>query len=138
MKQPTDIDRIVASDLSDQDAVSAIVATGQAGRSAALRYVLIGRGRFTGTPVGNEEVPKSVQHWLAPPGRRSTGQEIFDAKTEAEQNEMVGPGAAQMIRDGVPANHIYIVADPEAFGNMSLGKEDASATDRKVTIFFSR
>jgi hypothetical protein len=100
VKQPTDIDRIVASDLSDQDAVSAIVATGQAGRSAALRYVLIGRGRFTGTPVGNEEVPKSVQHWLAPPGRRSTGQEIFDAKTEAEQNEMVGPGAAQMIRDG--------------------------------------
>ena len=46
--------------------------------------------------------------------------------------------AAQMIRDGVPANHIYIVADPEAFGTMSLGKEDASVIDRKVTIFFSR
>ena len=46
--------------------------------------------------------------------------------------------AAQMIRDGVPANHLYIVADPEAFGNMSLGKEDASVIDRKVTIFFSR
>ena len=46
--------------------------------------------------------------------------------------------AAQMIRDGVPANHLYIVADPEAFGNTSLGKEDASVVDRKVTIFFSR
>lgn len=46
--------------------------------------------------------------------------------------------AAQMIRDGVAANHLYIVADAEAFGNMSLGKEDASVVDRKVTIFFSR
>ena len=40
--------------------------------------------------------------------------------------------AAEMIRDGYPAKDITIVADPEAFGNMSLGKENASEIDRKV------
>ena len=31
-----------------------------------------------------------------------------------------------------------IAADPEAFGNMSLGSLDAQEKDRKVTILFSR
>ena len=46
--------------------------------------------------------------------------------------------AAEMIRDGYPAKNITIVTDPEAFGNMSLGKENASEIDRKVTIFYAR
>ena len=46
--------------------------------------------------------------------------------------------AAQMIHDGYPGKNITIVADPEAFGNMSLGKENASEIDRKVTIFYAR
>jgi|GEM_PF-1536854 len=33
--------------------------------------------------------------------RRPTGQELFDAKTEAEQNEMLGPETAQLVRDGI-------------------------------------
>jgi len=33
---------------------------------------------------------------------------------------------------------VMIAADPEAFGNMSLGSSDASDKDRKVTILFSR
>ena len=36
----------------------------------------------------------------------------------------------------MPAKDITIVADPEAFGNMSLGSRDASEVDRKVTIVF--
>ena len=63
------------------------------------------------------------------------GDKAFNEKLSRSRAQAV---AAQMIRDGVPANHLYIVADPEAFGNMSLGKEDASVVDRKVTIFFSR
>ena len=63
------------------------------------------------------------------------GDKAFNEKLSRSRAQAV---AAQMIRDGVPANHIYIVADPEAFGNMSLGNEDASVIDRKVTIFFSR
>ena len=63
------------------------------------------------------------------------GDKAFNEKLSRSRAQAV---AAQMIRDGVPANHLYIVADPEAFGNMSLGKEDASVIDRKVTIFFSR
>lgn len=46
--------------------------------------------------------------------------------------------AAEMIRDGYPAKNITIVADPEAFGNLSFGRENASEIDRKVTIFFAR
>lgn len=63
------------------------------------------------------------------------GDKTYNEKLARSRAQAV---AAQMIRDGVPANHLYIVADPEAFGNLSLGKEDASVTDRKVTIFFSR
>ncbi|MDI1283921.1 MAG: OmpA family protein [Reyranella sp.] len=63
------------------------------------------------------------------------GDKAFNEKLARSRAQTV---AAQLIRDGVPANHVYIVADPEAFGNMSLGKEDASVVDRKVTIFFSR
>ena len=46
------------------------------------------------------------------------GDKTFNDKLARSRSQAV---AAQMIRDGVPANHIYIVADPEAFGNMSLG-----------------
>jgi len=46
--------------------------------------------------------------------------------------------AAEMIRDGYPAKDITIVADPEAFGNMSFGSDNASEIDRKVTIFYAR
>ena len=63
------------------------------------------------------------------------GDKSFNEKLARSRAQTV---AAQMIRDGIPANHLYIVADPEAFGNMSLGKSDASVEDRKVTIFFSR
>lgn len=35
-----------------------------------------------------------------PAPQRLTGQEIFDAKTKAQQDEMVGPEAAELIRNG--------------------------------------
>ncbi|MDP2329310.1 MAG: OmpA family protein [Reyranella sp.] len=63
------------------------------------------------------------------------GDKVFNEKLARSRAQAV---AAQMIRDGVPANHLYIVADPEAFGNMNLGSSNASVEDRKVTIFFSR
>ena len=46
--------------------------------------------------------------------------------------------AAELIRAGIPGKDIVIAADPEAFGNMSLGSADAQEKDRKVTILFSR
>ena len=46
--------------------------------------------------------------------------------------------ATEMIAAGFPGNGITIVADPEAFGNTSLGGRDASDIDRKVTIFYAR
>ena len=46
--------------------------------------------------------------------------------------------AAELVRAGIPGKDIVIAADPEAFGNMSLGSSDASEKDRKVTILFSR
>lgn len=46
--------------------------------------------------------------------------------------------AAEMVRAGYPGKDITIVADPEAFGNMSLGNQNASEIDRKVTIFYAR
>lgn len=44
--------------------------------------------------------------------------------------------ASEMIRLGYPAKNIIIAADPEAFGNLSLGSRDASEKDRRVSILF--
>ena len=63
------------------------------------------------------------------------GDKALNAKLARERSQAV---AAEMVRDGFPAQHIVIAADPEAFGNMSLGSSDASEKDRRVTILFSR
>jgi len=46
--------------------------------------------------------------------------------------------AAELVRAGLPGKDVVIAADPEAFGNLSLGVSDASERDRRVTIVFSR
>ena len=63
------------------------------------------------------------------------GDKALNAKLARERSQAV---AADLIHAGYPANHIVIAADPEAFGNMSLGSSDASERDRRVTILFSR
>ena len=63
------------------------------------------------------------------------GDKALNAKLARERSQAV---AAELIHAGYPANHIVIAADPEAFGNMSLGSSDASDKDRRVTILFSR
>jgi outer membrane protein OmpA-like peptidoglycan-associated protein len=63
------------------------------------------------------------------------GDKTLNAKLARERSQAV---AAELIHAGYPANHIVIAADPEAFGNMSLGGSDASEKDRRVTILFSR
>jgi len=63
------------------------------------------------------------------------GDKALNAKLARERSQAV---AADLIHAGYPANHIVIAADPEAFGDMSLGSSDASEKDRRVTILFSR
>ena len=63
------------------------------------------------------------------------GDKALNAKLARERSQSV---AAELIHAGYPANHIVIAADPEAFGDMSLGSSDASEKDRRVTILFSR
>ncbi len=63
------------------------------------------------------------------------GDKAFNEKLSRARAQAV---AAEMVHAGYPGKDITIVADPEAFGNMSLGKENASEIDRKVTIFYAR
>ena len=63
------------------------------------------------------------------------GDKALNAKLARERSQAV---AAELVHAGYPANHIVIAADPEAFGDMSLGSSDASEKDRRVTILFSR
>jgi outer membrane protein OmpA-like peptidoglycan-associated protein len=63
------------------------------------------------------------------------GDKAYNEKLARSRAQAV---AAEMIRDGYPGKNITIVADPEAFGNMSFGNENASEIDRKVTIFYAR
>jgi outer membrane protein OmpA-like peptidoglycan-associated protein len=63
------------------------------------------------------------------------GDKAVNAKLARERSQAV---AAELIHAGYPAKDIVIAADPEAFGDMSLGSSDASEKDRKVTILFSK
>ncbi|MCA0302268.1 MAG: OmpA family protein [Proteobacteria bacterium] len=63
------------------------------------------------------------------------GDKAYNLKLARERAQAV---AAELIRDGYPAKDVVIAADPEAFGNMSLGRRDSSEEDRKVTILFAR
>ncbi|TAJ85896.1 OmpA family protein [Reyranella sp.] len=63
------------------------------------------------------------------------GDKAYNEKLSRARAQAV---AAEMVHAGYPGKDITIVADPEAFGNMSLGKENASEIDRKVTIFYAR
>ena len=42
--------------------------------------------------------------------------------------------ANELVKAGYPAKNVVIASNPEAFGNMSLGGNDASEEDRRVTI----
>jgi outer membrane protein OmpA-like peptidoglycan-associated protein len=63
------------------------------------------------------------------------GDTVLNEKLARERSQAV---AAELVRAGYPASYVVIAADPEAFGDMSLGSSDASAKDRRVTILFSR
>ena len=63
------------------------------------------------------------------------GDKAYNEKLSRARAQAV---AAEIVHAGYPGKNITIVADPEAFGNMSLGKENASEIDRKVTIFYAR
>ncbi len=63
------------------------------------------------------------------------GDKVLNAKLARERSQAV---AGELIHAGFPASHIVIAADPEAFGDMSLGSSDGSEKDRRVTILFSR
>jgi len=63
-------------------------------------------------------------------GDKALNEQLARARSKAVAAELVGAG--------IPAKDIVIAADPEAFGNLSLGNLDAQEKDRKVTILFSR
>jgi outer membrane protein OmpA-like peptidoglycan-associated protein len=63
------------------------------------------------------------------------GDKAMNAKLAAARSQAV---AAEMVRVGLPAKNVVIAANPEAFGNQSLGTSDAQVKDRRVTIVFTR
>ena len=59
------------------------------------------------------------------------GDKALNAKLAEARSRAV---AAELVKNGIAANKITIAANPEAFGNMSFGSNDASVKDRRVTI----
>jgi outer membrane protein OmpA-like peptidoglycan-associated protein len=59
------------------------------------------------------------------------GDKNYNAKLAQQRSQAV---AAELIRAGYPAKDVVIASNPEAFGNMSFGSNDASEKDRRVTI----
>jgi outer membrane protein OmpA-like peptidoglycan-associated protein len=59
------------------------------------------------------------------------GDKNYNAKLAQQRSQAV---AAELIKAGYPAKDVIIATNPEAFGNMSFGGNDASEKDRRVTI----
>jgi outer membrane protein OmpA-like peptidoglycan-associated protein len=59
------------------------------------------------------------------------GDKSYNAKLAQQRSQAV---ASELIKAGYPAKDVVIASNPEAFGNMSLGGNDASEKDRRVTI----
>jgi outer membrane protein OmpA-like peptidoglycan-associated protein len=61
------------------------------------------------------------------------GDKNYNAKLAMDRSQAV---AQQMVRDGMPADKVIIATNPEAFGNLSFGSNNAQEKDRRVTIVF--
>ena len=59
------------------------------------------------------------------------GDKNYNAKLAQQRSQAV---ATELIKAGYPAKNVIIASNPEAFGNMSFGGNDASVKDRRVTI----
>ena len=59
------------------------------------------------------------------------GDKNYNAKLAQQRSQAV---ASELIKAGYPAKNVIIASNPEAFGNMSFGSNDASVKDRRVTI----
>jgi outer membrane protein OmpA-like peptidoglycan-associated protein len=59
------------------------------------------------------------------------GDKNYNAKLAQQRSQAV---ANELIKAGYPAKNVIIASNPEAFGNMSFGGNDASVKDRRVTI----
>lgn len=71
--------------------IAAIVGEGNA--RTHIDFVVVAR-------TGTCDVDPSTEYPLPEPVTRADGQQIFEAKTKAQQDEMVGPEAAELIRNG--------------------------------------
>ena len=61
------------------------------------------------------------------------GDKNYNAKLAQARSQAV---ASELVRAGYPASKVVIASNPEAFGNLSFGSDDASVKDRRVTIVF--
>jgi outer membrane protein OmpA-like peptidoglycan-associated protein len=61
------------------------------------------------------------------------GDKNYNAKLAMARSQAV---AAELVRDGYPGKNVIIASNPEAFGNMSFGSDNAQEKDRRVTIIF--
>ena len=59
------------------------------------------------------------------------GDKNYNAKLAQQRSQAV---ASELVKAGYPAKDVVIASNPEAFGNMSFGGNDASEKDRRVTI----
>jgi outer membrane protein OmpA-like peptidoglycan-associated protein len=59
------------------------------------------------------------------------GDKNYNAKLAQARSQAV---ASELIKAGYPAKNVIIASNPEAFGNMSFGSNNASEKDRRVTI----
>jgi outer membrane protein OmpA-like peptidoglycan-associated protein len=59
------------------------------------------------------------------------GDKNYNAKLAQQRSQAV---ASELIKAGYPAKDVVIASNPEAFGNLSFGGNDASVKDRRAII----
>ena len=94
-------------------------------------------------PADKPKIAEAVEDREGAPGRPRSAWSAKPTswatrtRTPSWRSERSQAVAGELIRAGYPAKDIVIAADPEAFGNMSFGGNDASEKDRRVTILFA-
>jgi len=75
------------------------------------------------------ELVPAVVAWARGPMAKLSGHSLTDPRVHIHLTDV-----GELIRAGYPAKDVIIAVNPEAFGNLSFGGNDASVKDRRAII----
>lgn len=114
--------QILDGPLSPENASGEIAQIVGGGESAYVEFVVLSRS-------GVVDIDPSAQYPIEPRAERPTGQEMFEAKSRQEQDEMLGPEAAELVRSGqITLEDLKGISQNESIPNFLTQRPVSDAT----------